>query len=187
MQILDFSNIEIDGKSVGSIVEAAINYPDLAVELIAECDQYLKSKVAAAAGLATLNNEQAQAQVRELTSQLAALSDVVDAQRHQLGQLIIQDWPKLIADLRDAGFFAWTIDAGAASRKTPNEGDSAIAALAIQGLANAADQGDRVGVIRAYVTLMNFLLPSVEQMTAWQSVLDRQVPPVPKNVLYFLP
>lgn len=125
--------------------------------------------------------------LEEAAIALAAANATIEAQQSQLGQLIIQDWPKLIADLRDADFFAWTIDAGAASRKTPTEGDSAIAALAIQGLANAADQGDRVGVIRAYVTLMSFLMPSVEQLTAWQAVLDGQVPPVPKNVLYFVP
>lgn len=115
------------------------------------------------------------AQIAEL-QQLSAAQQTIAAQQAQLSQLIITDWPGLIGDLKNAGFYAWLTAAAAANEDLLDE---------VALLSAAANAGDRAGVIHEYVAIYQKYPPTTEQLAAWQAVLDDRG--IPSNLLAFVP
>lgn len=115
------------------------------------------------------------AQIAELQSQLSEAQQTISAQQNQLSQLIITDWPGLIADLKAAGFYAWLAAAASANPDLLDE----VARLSV-----AANAGNRVGVTHEYAEIYQKHPPTPQQLAAWQQVLDDKG--IPPNLLAFV-
>lgn len=102
----------------------------------------------------------------------------IEAQRQQLSRLVIADWDRLIAALKDAGFNNWLAGAGTDNPDLLDE---------VARLYAAAKVADRLGVITEYMAIATQYSPSPEQLEAWQAVLDGFQPhPIPPNLLWFV-
>jgi hypothetical protein len=114
----------------------------------------------------------------DAAQQISDRDATIEAQRKQLSQLTINDWDGLIDALKVAGFSRWLADAGNSQPDLLDE---------VARLYASAKVGDRIGVITEYMTISAQYEPSIEQLEAWQAVLDNFQPhPIPANLLWFV-
>lgn len=177
INIIDFSNVEIDGVKVGDCIAASANYPDKSADILAALVAYDTQRQGQADDAATQAEIEAHTQqIADLKSQLQSAQQTIEQQRTQLSALVITDWPGLMDDLKVAGFNRWLADAGNTNPDLLDE---------VARLYAAAKSGDRTGVIAEFLAIINAYPATPEKLQDWQAVLDARG--IPKNLLAFVP
>lgn len=185
IEIVDLQNVTIDGVTK-DLVSAIADSPEISLgEIQTAITQWDAARQQELSGKVKRDLEQSHfAEISQLRSSLIQREEIIAELRSQLQSVVISDWPTLVKALDAAGFFNWALLAGAEAVASANPEDAGACAQYIKKMGVAADTGDRAEIIQNYIAISQFLLPTVEQLQAWQAVLDEIG--IPKNLLYFI-
>jgi hypothetical protein len=154
IKIIDFSNVEIDGKNVGDCIAASANHPNLASDILTALIAYDNSRAASVESVPI-----GDPRVPELEAELAAERQKRSELEAQLSRYAIGDWPGLIDALSDAGLDEMLLSIATAARNTPNPTGRRLEAEYIRLQTNldlSAREGNTQAVKNAYGALLQF-------------------------------
>lgn len=159
INIVSFSNVQIDDENVGDCLSAIANYPNQAGAILAALFDYEQRLIASAIPTPepTINPE-----IIQLQQQISLLQAQLDAQAPNI------DLSEISLALTQSSFDEWLLPL----MQQPQTMRSAFR------LISALDSGDIAGVRSAYHTIAAVAPPTTGQLEEWQAVLDNlSVPP----------